>query len=97
MNVAPICSGSSRPISRSFDATTGLDQAAANVVWDTGPAACRLPTSMRSNGVAFHREQSMKTSQNARTMVLTSVPGLGRATGTQYVAIPPSCSLSYIS
>src|SRR5260221_6131808 len=89
-NVAPICSGRSKPTSLRRDCSDGVCQGARICASGTGPVACFVPTIIRSNGVAFQSEQSAKTSQKARRIVSTSVPGSGRATGSQYVVTPPS-------
>src|SRR5712691_10873470 len=76
-NVAPICCGNSRPTSDRRARRAGTCQGLTNSSSDTGPAARRLPTSIRSNGVAFHSEQSPKMSQKARMIVLTVCPRIG--------------------
>ena len=71
------------PISSSRARSAGRRHGCANAATEPGPLAFRVPASIRSNGVAFQSEQSVNTSQNARMIALTLVPGSGLATGSQ--------------
>src|ERR1700730_11153799 len=61
MTVAPICSGSSKPISRKCGHSTGLLHASAKCASDTAPAARHVAARIRLGGAAVHAPAPPRT------------------------------------